>query len=274
MVGEYTDGTMYSSTDGGHTFADYVSPTCVGPGHARDDAAAGLRPGRPVRDAAGQDQQNTNVWVTGGQYVWVTKDGWNTSCTDTACSWQPVYNTGAGNAVTALSSANSGRSSTPRGSAAAATPGRPSPPASPPTTAAPGTRSTRRAARPLHRRRHRRPERPGACLRHLQRLLAAVRTRRRRRSRVRDLQRRPVVDRHLRQPSRHRLRRAGPEPRQAGAGHRPGRLHGAGGPGHQHPVVPAGHRACPTRPWTTSRSVPTAYIYAATHGRGVWRIRF
>ena len=26
MVGEYTDGTMYSSTDGGHAFADYVTP--------------------------------------------------------------------------------------------------------------------------------------------------------------------------------------------------------------------------------------------------------
>jgi hypothetical protein len=55
-----------------------------------------------------QDQQNANTWVTGGQYVWVTKAGWNTSCTHSACSWQHVYNTGAGNAVTALSSANDG----------------------------------------------------------------------------------------------------------------------------------------------------------------------
>ncbi len=29
MVGEYTDGTMYSSTDGGHSFLRLVSPTCV-----------------------------------------------------------------------------------------------------------------------------------------------------------------------------------------------------------------------------------------------------
>ena len=108
MVGEYTDGTMYSSTDGGHSFNDYVSPTCVA------QATTGLKP-RPDCDPAARfvtplvpDQQNTNVWLTGGQYVWVTTDGWNTSCTDSACSWKAVYNTGAGNAVTALSSAGGG----------------------------------------------------------------------------------------------------------------------------------------------------------------------
>ena len=108
MVGEYTDGTMYSSTDGGHSFFDTVSPTCVG------QAEVGVTP-RPDCDPAARfvtplvpDQQNPNVWVTGGQYVWVTTSGWNTSCTDTACSWTPVYNTGSGNAVTALSSADNG----------------------------------------------------------------------------------------------------------------------------------------------------------------------
>jgi hypothetical protein len=54
------------------------------------------------------DQQNTNVWLTGGQYVWVSKDGWNTSCTASACSWKNVYDTGTGNAVTALSSTGGG----------------------------------------------------------------------------------------------------------------------------------------------------------------------
>lgn len=108
MVGEYTDGTMYSSTDGGHTFADDVSPTCVA------QATVGLTP-RPDCDPAARfvtplvpDQQNQNVWLTGGQDVWVTTDGWNTSCTDSACSWKAVYNTGAGHAVTALSSARGG----------------------------------------------------------------------------------------------------------------------------------------------------------------------
>jgi hypothetical protein len=108
LVGEYTDGTMYSSTDGGHSFADFVSPTCVA------QATTGITP-RPDCDPAARfvtplvpDQQNKNVWLTGGQYVWVTTDGWQTSCTDSACSWKNVYNTGAGNAVTALSSAGGG----------------------------------------------------------------------------------------------------------------------------------------------------------------------
>ena len=91
-----------------HTFADAVSPTCAA------QATVGLTP-RPDCDPAARfvtplapDQQNTNAWLTGGQYVWVTTDGWNTSCTDTACSWKAVYNTGTGHAVTALSSANGG----------------------------------------------------------------------------------------------------------------------------------------------------------------------
>jgi hypothetical protein len=56
-----------------------------------------------------QDQQNTNVWLTGGESVWVSTAGWNTACTDSACSWQNVFDTGAGNAVTALSSARGGK---------------------------------------------------------------------------------------------------------------------------------------------------------------------
>jgi sugar lactone lactonase YvrE len=109
MVGEYVDGTMYSSTDGGHSFYDTVSPTCVG------QATVGMTP-RPDCDPNArfvtpltQDPQNTNVWLTGGEFVWVTKSGWNTSCTTNACSWTPVYDTGSGNAITALSSVRGGQ---------------------------------------------------------------------------------------------------------------------------------------------------------------------
>ncbi|HEY6277082.1 MAG TPA: hypothetical protein VIX86_12195, partial [Streptosporangiaceae bacterium] len=111
MTGEYVDGTMYSSTDGGHSFADFVSPTCEaqiitglsgGPRPGCDPAARFVTPVVP-------DQQNPNVWLIGGQYVWVSTAGWNTSCTNTACSWTNVFNTGTGNAVTALSSANGGK---------------------------------------------------------------------------------------------------------------------------------------------------------------------
>ena len=110
MVGEYVDGTMYLSTDGGHSFADFISPTCVAqattglPGGPRSDCDRNARFVTPIAP----DQQNKNVWLTGGQYVWVDSAGWTTSCTQSSCSWTPVYNTGAGHAVTALASTGGG----------------------------------------------------------------------------------------------------------------------------------------------------------------------
>jgi hypothetical protein len=111
MVGEYTNGTMYSSTNGGHSFYDFVSPTCAA------QATTGLSGGPlPGCDPAArfvtpliQDQQNTNTWVTGGQFVWISKAGWDTKCTSSTCTWTNVFSTGDGNAVTALSSADNGR---------------------------------------------------------------------------------------------------------------------------------------------------------------------
>jgi hypothetical protein len=110
LAGEYVDGTMYSTTDGGHSFADFVSPTCAAqgitglPGGPRADCDPNARFWTPIT----QDQQNASTWLIGGEFVWVSKDGWNTACTNVACSWTPVFDTGAGNAVTAMSSANNG----------------------------------------------------------------------------------------------------------------------------------------------------------------------
>ncbi|MDQ2894697.1 MAG: glycosyl hydrolase [Actinomycetota bacterium] len=105
MVGSYVDGAMYSSTDGGHTFYDDVSPGCVGQATVGLTPRADCDPNIRFVTPMVQDQQNTNDWLVGGQYVWVSGAGWNTSCTPTACSWQNVFDTGSGNAVTALSSA-------------------------------------------------------------------------------------------------------------------------------------------------------------------------
>ena len=109
-VGEYTDGTMYSTTNGGHAFNPAVSPTCVAQATIGLTPMSTCDPGARFGTPLVQDQQNPNVWVTGGRYVWITHAGWKTQCTsDTACSWSNVFNTGSGNAVTALSSANGGR---------------------------------------------------------------------------------------------------------------------------------------------------------------------
>ena len=110
MVGEYTDGAEYSTTDGGHSFSDYVSPTCAAqeitglPGGPLANCDPGARFVTPLV----QDQTNANVWVTGGEDVWVSSSGWNTSCTSSSCSWTNVFDTGAGNGITALSSADAG----------------------------------------------------------------------------------------------------------------------------------------------------------------------
>jgi hypothetical protein len=109
FAGEYVDGAMYSTTDGGHNFYPFVSPTCFA------QALLGLTPRQGCDPAPRfvtpmiQDQQNKNVWLIGGRDVWVTSSGWKTSCTPSACSWQNVYNVGSGHSVTALSSANGGQ---------------------------------------------------------------------------------------------------------------------------------------------------------------------
>jgi hypothetical protein len=109
VAGEYVDGTMYTSTDGGHSFSDFISPTCAAQG------ITGLPTLRPNCDPNARfvtpvvpDQQNTDVWLLGGRFVWVSSDGWNTACTDTACSWTPVFDTGHGHAITALASTGGG----------------------------------------------------------------------------------------------------------------------------------------------------------------------
>ncbi|HSR83517.1 MAG TPA: hypothetical protein VLM11_04980 [Streptosporangiaceae bacterium] len=108
VAGEYVDGTMYTSTDGGHTFSDFISPTCAAASITGIKARPNCDPNARFVTPVVPDQTNNNVWVLGGESVWVSSDGWNTTCTTSACSWTPVFDTGAGNAVTALSSAHSG----------------------------------------------------------------------------------------------------------------------------------------------------------------------
>jgi photosystem II stability/assembly factor-like uncharacterized protein len=113
FVGEYTDGTMYSTTDGGHSFFDLVSPGCVAQStfvsaglisKARTQCDPGMRFVTPLVP----DQQNVNTWVTGGQDVWVSNSGWNTSCQRGTCTWKNVYELAPGDAATALASTGSG----------------------------------------------------------------------------------------------------------------------------------------------------------------------
>ena len=145
MVGEYAYGLMYSTTDGGHTFDSYITPMCSArrqaglPGGPRPDFDPNSRFQTPLIP----DQSNPNTWVAGGEDVWITKAGWNTTCTASSCSWQNVRH-GRRQRSTAVTSADNGRiiydAWVTNGN-----PARRSTAASPPTTAAPGTSSTSRA---------------------------------------------------------------------------------------------------------------------------------
>ena len=111
MVGEYAYGLMYSTTDGGHTFNSYVSPMCIGQEESGMPGAPlpGCDPNSRFLTPIAADPDNPNTWVAGGQYVWITKAGWNTSCTTSGCSWQKLYDTGDGNVTTAIASTDNGR---------------------------------------------------------------------------------------------------------------------------------------------------------------------
>jgi sugar lactone lactonase YvrE len=109
MLGEYADGAMYSSTDGGHSFNSFVSPGCVGQATVGLTPLEGCDPSMRFLTPLVPDQQTTNTWVTGGRYVWVSQAGWGTTCKADGCSWRNVFDTGENNAVTALSSANRGK---------------------------------------------------------------------------------------------------------------------------------------------------------------------
>ncbi|MGN6723368.1 MAG: hypothetical protein ACTHJM_12230 [Marmoricola sp.] len=110
-AGEYVQGTTYRTSDGGLSFfSGNTSPSCYSQQTVYGmTPLAGCDPGMRFVTPFIQDAQNANVWLLGGEDVWISTAGWNTSCTSAStCSWQNVFDTGAGNAVTALSSANSG----------------------------------------------------------------------------------------------------------------------------------------------------------------------
>jgi hypothetical protein len=109
-AGEYTYGAEYTTTDGGVSFNDYISPTCEGQAIVGLTPMAGCDPNPRFVAPFIQDQQNPDTWVTGGEYVWLSTNGYATTCTGaTACDWKNVYDTGAGNSVTALDSVGNGK---------------------------------------------------------------------------------------------------------------------------------------------------------------------
>jgi hypothetical protein len=105
VLQEYVDLDIWKSTNGGYSPNGdrsawiEITPTCFAFTYTPNPCDPNARFIAPYR----ADIQNLNHWVAGGQYVWDNQGkGWDTSCSSTACDWKQVYNTGAGNVVTAL----------------------------------------------------------------------------------------------------------------------------------------------------------------------------
>ena len=109
-VGEYTYGALYSTTDNGVTLNSGGSFTCAGQATVGQKPNANCDPNPRFVMPLIQDQQNASTWIGGGEDVWVSTSGWSTTCASQAtCNWTPVYDTGSGHSVTALSSAGNGK---------------------------------------------------------------------------------------------------------------------------------------------------------------------
>lgn len=103
-VQEYVLGDMWLTTNAGasdgSTFAwDEITPSCYAFTYAPDPCDPNPRFIAPF--VADVNDVNHH-WVFGGQYVWESTSGWDTSCGSGACDWSIVHNTGSGNTTTAL----------------------------------------------------------------------------------------------------------------------------------------------------------------------------
>ncbi|GAB2909898.1 exo-alpha-sialidase [Rhodococcus aerolatus] len=105
-VGEYTNLTAYSTTDGGHSFTT-ISPSCVGQGISLPTPRPDCDPNARFQAPMAASTTDPNHWVAGGRYAWDTTAGWGTRCDLTRCDWKPVFDLGASNAATAVASAGS-----------------------------------------------------------------------------------------------------------------------------------------------------------------------
>jgi hypothetical protein len=103
-VQEYTDLDMFLTTNAGKaqgtpTGWREISPSCFAFTYTPDPCDPQPRFIAPF--VADVNAVNSH-WVSGGRYVWETRKGWNTHCSDTACDWKIVHDTGEASQTTAL----------------------------------------------------------------------------------------------------------------------------------------------------------------------------
>jgi hypothetical protein len=103
-VVEYTDLDMALTTNGGRSngttsaFRE-MTPSCFAFSYTPNPCDPNPRFIAPFR--ADPTAPNSH-WVAGGQYVWETNQGWNTTCATHHCDWARIHNTGTNDSTTAL----------------------------------------------------------------------------------------------------------------------------------------------------------------------------
>jgi hypothetical protein len=102
-VNEYVFLDMWRTENGGRSdgsssaFTE-ISPSCFAFTYTPDPCDPSPRFIAPFR----ADVHDLNHWIAGGEYVWESTLGWDTTCGASACDWQIIHDTGAGHSITAI----------------------------------------------------------------------------------------------------------------------------------------------------------------------------
>jgi hypothetical protein len=97
IVNEYVDMDPALSTDAGKNYRE-ISPACGAFTYTPSPCDPAPQFITPLK----ADVNNPTHWVTGGEFIWDDHAGWNTHCSATACDWKIVHDTHASTTALAV----------------------------------------------------------------------------------------------------------------------------------------------------------------------------
>jgi len=101
-----TNGGQSDGTPGSNAFRE-ISPSCFAFTYTPSPCDPGARFIAPFES----DLADPDLWIAGGQYVWINNPGgaakgWDTRCGSSSCDWQIRGDSGAGHSITQVAMAN------------------------------------------------------------------------------------------------------------------------------------------------------------------------
>jgi hypothetical protein len=97
VVNEYVDMDTTLSTDAGRHYRE-ISPSCGAFTYTPNPCDPAPQFITPLK----ADVNDPTHWVTGGEFIWDDHAGWNTHCSATACDWKIVHDTHASTTALAV----------------------------------------------------------------------------------------------------------------------------------------------------------------------------